>query len=113
MSLQDTVSAPELTGFVARLFTATGLAADAAAEVADGLVEADLEGLSSHGVMLVDMYIARLRQGSVSRAQSGTVVSERNGAVVLDAGHALGHLTGRQAMSIAIDKSRAFGAGIV
>jgi len=32
---------------------------------------------------------------------------------VLDAGHALGHLTGRQAMSIAIDKSRAFGAGIV
>ncbi|HET9616759.1 MAG TPA: Ldh family oxidoreductase [Pseudolabrys sp.] len=113
MSVSDHVAAPELTGFIARLFAAAGLADDAAAEVADGLVGADLEGLSSHGVMLVDMYISRLRQGSVSRAQSGTVVSERNGAVVLDAGHALGHLTGRQAMSIAIDKSRAFGAGIV
>ena len=29
----------------------------AAATVARGLVEADLEGLPSHGVMLVDMYI--------------------------------------------------------
>ena len=113
MSVQDHVAAPELTGFVARLFAAAGLADEAAAEVASGLVEADLEGLSSHGVMLVDMYISRLRQGSVSRAQAGAIVSERNGAVVLDAGHALGHLTGRQAMTIAVDKSRTFGAGIV
>ena len=109
----DRVAAAELTRFIARLFCAAGLSEAAAAEVAGGLVEADLEGLSSHGVMLVDMYIARLRQGSVSQNQSATIVSERDGAVVLDAGHALGHLTGRQAMAIAIDKSRAFGAGIV
>ena len=32
---------------------------------------------------------------------------------MLDAGHALGHLTGAQAMSIAIDKARQFAAGIV
>jgi LDH2 family malate/lactate/ureidoglycolate dehydrogenase len=113
MSAQEHVAVSDLTSFIARLFTAVGLAADAAAEVADGLVEADLEGLASHGVMLVDMYISRLRQGSVSLNQSGAIVSERNGAVVIDAGHVLGHLTGRQAMSIAVDKSRAFGAGIV
>ena len=109
----EQVAAPDLTAFIARLFTAAGLADEAAAEVARGLVESDLEGLASHGVMLVDMYIARLRQGSVSREQSGIIVSERNGAVVLDAGHALGHLTGRQAMAIAINKSRDHGAGIV
>lgn len=107
------VSASALTTFVARLFTVAGVPARAAAEVAGGLVDADLEGLSSHGVMLVDMYIERLRQGSVSRADNATVVTERNGAVVLDAGHALGHLTGDRAMAIAIDKARQFGAGIV
>lgn len=107
------VAASALADFVGRLFAAAGLSAAAAAEVADGLVEADLEGLSSHGVMLVDMYISRLRQGSVSREPSAAVVLERNGAVVLDAGHALGHLTGRQAMTIAVDKSREFAAGIV
>ena len=35
-----------------------------AAMVARGLVDADLDGLSSHGVMLVDMYIERLQKGS-------------------------------------------------
>ena len=48
----------------------------AAATVARGLVEADLEGLSSHGVMLVDMYIERLQKGSVSRNE--TLRSYRN-----------------------------------
>lgn len=112
-SVAQRVSASALAAFVARLFATVGVPTDAAAEVARGLVDADLEGLSSHGVMLVDMYIERLRQGSVSCADIGTVVTERDGAVVLDAGHALGHLTGRQAMAIAIDKARQFGAGIV
>src|SRR5437763_1942460 len=81
-----------------------------AREVAGGLVDADLEGLPSHGVMLVDMYIDRLRQGSVTRGDAGTVVSDRGAAVVLDAGHALGQVTGRQAMAIAVEKARQFAA---
>src|SRR5581483_535866 len=72
-----------------------------------------LDGLHSHGVMLADMYIERLRKGSVSTATAATIVSERQGAVVLDAGHALGQLTGQQAMAIAIEKAREFAAGIV
>jgi LDH2 family malate/lactate/ureidoglycolate dehydrogenase len=107
------VPADKLAAFIARLFVAADLSPEAAAEVANGLVEADLEGLSSHGVALVDMYIERLQKGSVTRRDRASIVSERDGAVVLDAGHALGHLTGRQAMQIAIDKSRAFGAGVV
>jgi len=107
------VSADALSAFVARLFAAAGVPPDAAQSVADGLVDADLEGLHSHGVMLVDMYIERLKQGSVSRVETASIVSERQGAVVLDAGHALGQLTGTQAMAIAIDKARQFAAGIV
>jgi LDH2 family malate/lactate/ureidoglycolate dehydrogenase len=116
VAVQDgpvTVPAVKLAGFVAQLFVAAGVPAAAAADVADGLVEADLEGLSSHGVMLIDMYIERLRKGSVSRATQAAVVSERQGAVVLDAGHAFGQLTALQAMDIAIDKARRFAAGIV
>jgi LDH2 family malate/lactate/ureidoglycolate dehydrogenase len=79
------VPADALSAFVARLFAAAGVPPDAAQSVADGLVDADLEGLHSHGVMLVDMYIERLKKGSVSRAERAAIVSERNGAVVLDA----------------------------
>jgi LDH2 family malate/lactate/ureidoglycolate dehydrogenase len=107
------VSAVKLCEFIARLFAAVGVPAAAAANVASGLVEADLEGLPSHGVMLIDMYIERLREGSVSRHTSATIVSDRKGAVVLDAGHALGQLTGMQAMALAVDKARQFAAGIV
>jgi LDH2 family malate/lactate/ureidoglycolate dehydrogenase len=107
------ISAARLSAFVARLFTSAGIPGVAAANVADGLVGADLEGLHSHGVMLVEMYVDRLRKGSVSRGTEGTIVSDRDGAVVLDAGHALGQLTGAQAMSVAIDKARRFAVGIV
>jgi LDH2 family malate/lactate/ureidoglycolate dehydrogenase len=107
------IPADDLRAFVARLLRAAGAAEGAAAVVADGLVEADLMGLRSHGVMLADMYIERLRKGSVSSADSATVVSSRQGAVVLDAGHALGHVTGTQAMGMAITKAREFAAGIV
>ena len=107
------VSAASLSEFVARLFSAAGLSSAAAATVARGLVEADLEGLPSHGVMLVDMYIGRLLKGSVSSNESASVISERQGAVVLDAGHALGQLTGTRAMTIAVDKARRFAAGVV
>jgi LDH2 family malate/lactate/ureidoglycolate dehydrogenase len=108
-----TIPADRLFAFVADLFTAAGVPRGAAAQVADGLVDADLEGLHSHGVMLIDMYIERLRHGSVSKREAASIVSERDGAVVLDAGHALGQLTGQQAMAIAIDKAKQFAAGIV
>ena len=68
------VSAASLSEFVARLFSAAGLSSAAAATVARGLVEADLEGLPSHGVMLVDMYIEpaaeRLRVHATKRLPS-------------------------------------------
>jgi LDH2 family malate/lactate/ureidoglycolate dehydrogenase len=108
-----TIPAAQLAAFVARLFAATGLQTLAAEKVANGLVDADLEGLASHGVMLADMYIERLQGGSVSKQTAATIVSERQGAIVLDAGNALGQLTGEQAMRLAIDKARQFAAGIV
>jgi len=106
------IAAGELSAFVARIFTAAGLREADAHRVAAGLVEADLEGLSSHGVMLADMYVDRLRAGSVSTQSAGTIVSENGSAVVLDGGHAFGHLIGDQAMGIAVERARAHGMGM-
>ncbi len=107
------IPAERLGAFVADLFAAVGVPPAAAATVAEGLVDADLDGLHSHGVMLTDLYVERLRQGSVSTRETASIVSDRAGAIVLDAGHALGQLTGRQAMMLAIDKAKKFAAGIV
>ncbi|MBS0325634.1 MAG: Ldh family oxidoreductase [Proteobacteria bacterium] len=107
------VAAEALRGLVARLFVAAGLPAGTAQAVADGLVDAELEGTSSHGVMLVDLYLGRIREGSVSTHAAGTIVSDRGAAVVLDAGHALGQPTADQAMALAVERAKRLGAGVV
>jgi LDH2 family malate/lactate/ureidoglycolate dehydrogenase len=107
------VAADELAALVARLFAAAGVPEGSADTVAAALVDADLEGQSSHGVMLVDMYLDRIRHKSVSLESRGRIVSDRKGAVVLDARHALGHLVGDQAMSLAVERARRHAAGVV
>jgi LDH2 family malate/lactate/ureidoglycolate dehydrogenase len=54
-----------------------------------------------------------MRRGSVTTKTTGTVISDRQSAVVLDAGHALGQLTGEQAMALAVARAKEFGAGVV
>jgi LDH2 family malate/lactate/ureidoglycolate dehydrogenase len=107
------VAADALTALASRLFQAAGLSATAADRVAEGLVDADLSGQASHGVMLMDMYLARLRAGSVSRVEQADVVSDRGGVMVLDGLHALGLLVADQAVSLAVEKARRHGVGVV
>ncbi len=75
--------------------------------------EADMRGVASHGTMLVPMYIDRVSAGSVSRREQAEVVVDKGAVAVLDAGHALGQLTGDQAMALAVRKAREFGIGAV
>jgi len=107
------IAADQLSALVARLFVAAGVPDTAAKVVAGALVDADLEGQSSHGVMLVEMYLDRIRKGSVSLRQDAEVVVDKGATVVLDAHHALGHLTGDQAIRIVVERARRFGVGLV
>jgi LDH2 family malate/lactate/ureidoglycolate dehydrogenase len=107
------IAAEDLIALVTRIFTAAGLREADAERIARGMVEADLEGLSSHGVMLADMYVDRLRAGSISTRSSAEIVSDHGTAVVLDGAHAFGHLTGDQAIAIAVERAGEHCAGIV
>ena len=106
------ITANELSGLAARLFAAAGVPLQSAQTVAEALVDADLDGQASHGVMLVDMYLDRIRKGSVSTTAEAVTVSDNGAAVVLDARHALGHVTGDQAVRLAVERARKFGVGI-
>lgn len=101
-----------LIATVAALFEGVGVASVAARTVAEALVDSDMRGMPSHGVMLVPMYLERLRAGSVSRSEQAEVVVEHGAVTVLDARHALGQLTGDQGMRLAIARAREYGAGV-
>lgn len=107
------ISAAALVDAVAAIFVATGVARADAHTVAEDLVAADVEGVASHGVMLVPMYVDRLRAGSVSKASRGEIVSDRDAAVVIDAGDVLGQLTSRQAVELAVARAKRHGLGAV
>nr|MCU0890064.1 Ldh family oxidoreductase [Rubritepida sp.] len=77
-----------------------GVPAEGARVTADALVAADLEGVGSHGVMLLPLYAERLLAGSVAKAGAGTVAHDGGSAVVIDAGNALGQVTSRQAVDL-------------
>ncbi|MFJ2830521.1 Ldh family oxidoreductase [Streptomyces sp. NPDC087263] len=113
MSARLTVSPDWLVEAVGSVLAAAGLRPRAATAVARGLVEADLRGTPSDGVMLVPMYAERLRKGSVGTHESAEVVHDMGAIAVLDAGHALGRLTGDQAMDLAVLKARTYGIGVV
>lgn len=107
------VEAQGLTAGVADLFAALGVSPTDARIVAEDLVTADLEGIGSHGVMLVPMYVDRLLQGSVTTRRQGEIASDHRAAIVIDAGHALGQLIARQAVTLAVARAKEIGAAIV
>jgi LDH2 family malate/lactate/ureidoglycolate dehydrogenase len=107
------VDAERLASAVADIFTALGIAPAAARIVAQDLVLADLEGVGSHGVMLMPMYVERIQKGSVSKRSEGDVVSDNKAAIVIDAGNALGQLTAHQAVNLVSARAKDFGMATV
>ncbi len=107
------IAVGQLIERVAEQFAVAGLSPAAAGRIAAALVEAEQQGLSSHGLVHAPLYLRRLRAGSVSTAEKAEVVVDRAAIAVLDAHHMLGHLAADQAMAMAVDKARAFGVGAV
>jgi len=100
----------ELTG---ALFASAGLPTAAARRMAEALVEADQQGIVSHGVAMVPVYVDRLAKGLISSSDSASVVQDRDAVAVLDAGHMFGHLAAEQAMTLATTKAAKYGIAAV
>jgi LDH2 family malate/lactate/ureidoglycolate dehydrogenase len=103
----------ELERWVSSLFFKAGVPSSAAEVVACSLVTADLEGIASHGVMLVPMYVDRLLAGSISKSTEAQVVHDSGAAVVLDAGNMLGQLSSRQAVALVAERAKKHGLASV
>jgi len=113
MANVHSLPADDMGDFVARLFAAAGLSTGAARRVSAALIEADLSGRGSHGVLQAEGYLARLMAGAMSTGEKPEVISEAGGAVVLDAARIEGHLAAEEGMAIAIAKAREQGVAAI
>lgn len=92
---------------------AVGISNEDADWAAHTLVEADLQGLETHGVMRLMAYVNGVSIGKINPRPNVKV--HRTGPVtsVMDGDHGLGSVTGRQASELAVELARDNGLGAV
>jgi L-2-hydroxycarboxylate dehydrogenase (NAD+) len=107
------VTAAQLAAFIDRAFVAAGLPQTDAEQLAGLMVEADLRGSDTHGVIRLPLYVRRLRAGGVNARPDIRVVSNRPSAALIDGDNGMGHLVMRRAAHVAIEKAKTTGVGWV
>ena len=84
---------------------------DDAGLIAANLVECDLRGVVSHGVLQVNRYVRSFQDGSVNRTPRIRVLKEGPATAALTGDGGLGYLVATRAMEMAIARARDLGLG--
>ena len=105
--------APEtLRALATQALVRAGAGAAMAASTARALVDADAQGLASHGVSRIAQYAAHLRNGRADGTAVPRIVHERGGAVLVDAGCGLAFPACAFAVDEAIRRARTHGVAL-
>jgi len=104
------VAAAALATFIKRAFEAAGVRSEDADVVANLMVEADLRGSDTHGVIRLPLYLRRLKAGGIKARPDIRIVRERPATALVDGDNGIGHLVMRFATMTAIEKAK--GAGV-
>lgn len=95
-----------------RLFKAQDVDSEGAIAVAQSLVDADLRGIGTHGVVRVPIYIKRLQLGLINPHPVATFTS-LGAAEIMDGNNGLGQWVGQCAMRRACELAGRYGIGFV
>ena len=107
------VTAAQLVAFTKRAFEAAGLPAADAGIVAELMVEADLRGSDTHGVIRLPINIKRLKAGGNNPRPNIRLIQDKPAAALVDGDNGIGHLVMRFATQTAIEKAKKQGVAWV
>ena len=103
----------KLTDFAAAVYGQVGVPAADAALLADTLVQADLWGHQSHGVLRLGWYLERLRRGSMQAVTRPQTIVDAGAVAVIDGQDGIGQVITAQAVDDAVARSRRHGIAAV
>jgi uncharacterized oxidoreductase len=107
------ISHDRLEPLVNDLFAAAGCRPAEHQRIAHYLVESNLVGHDSHGVIRVPTYIGWLRAGKVLANQSLKTVFENDAIIVVDGQFGFGQVMGEEATRLGINKAGRQGVAVV
>ncbi len=100
-------SADQIEKLSAGIFKAIGAPPDIAEHVAHSLVESNLMGHDSHGVLRIPSYLEAVEQGTTVPAARPSIVSETDTTAQVDGNWAFGQISAHFATTVAIEKASA------
>jgi len=113
MSTNARVEPDKLLDFATAVYAAAGMLDADARLAAETLVQADLWGHQSHGVMRLSWYTARLKAGVCEPIAKPEVIVDAGALVVIDGHDAMGQVLTAHAMQEAIRRAKRHGVGVV
>ena len=112
--MNDVRVKPEaLTAFGCEVLEKIGVPGDDAALVLDSLVQADLWGHQSHGVLRLPWYAARLQSGAMTPETSPETLVDGGALLLLDGRAGIGQVLTETARREAVARAREHGVGVV
>jgi LDH2 family malate/lactate/ureidoglycolate dehydrogenase len=102
-----------LREFAAAVYRACGVAPPDADLIADTLVQADLWGHSSHGVLRLDWYRQRILAGTMRAVTQPETVLDGGATAVIDGRDGIGQVLAKRAMEDAVARAQRHGVGVV
>lgn len=102
-----------LRELICRIYESEGVSRKDAHLVADTLVQAELWGHPSHGVLRVGWYYARLRSGAMTSITSPETIVDAGAVTVLDGKDGIGQVIARHAVELATARARKHGVAAV
>lgn len=94
-----------LQAFCEKLLVASGVDPWCARSVAEMLLDAEMTGVSTHGVTRLAIYMERMERGLVAKGNQIEILQEGPSSLVIDANNTLGAPSARFAMEKCVEKA--------
>jgi len=113
MTAAPRVNADHLIDFAAAVYAGAGMPEADARLVADTLVQADLWGHQSHGVLRLGWYLDRIRNGVMKPVTQPEFVVDAGAVAVIDGHDGVGHVLTELARREAVRRAKLHGIAVV
>ncbi|KJS22691.1 MAG: hypothetical protein VR72_03920 [Clostridiaceae bacterium BRH_c20a] len=105
-------SVKQLVDLTEQIIKKAGFTENDAYIIADSLIQADLNGVSTHGLARLNLYIERAENNALNKTPELKILNETPSTVLIDADNGMGIVAAKKAMDMIIEKAKNTGIAL-
>src|SRR5579862_3625425 len=107
------ISADDLRATATEIFRAAGAEPEPTRILVEHLIDANLAGHDSHGVLRIPSYVNLIQSGRIQPNNRPVVVRETTVSAIVDGNQTFGQVSARFGTDVAVAKAKLSGVGVV